>query len=467
MTTHPRFNLIRKPQAIIPILFFLALVWLPFRTPAARGQASTTPAQRRARGQTPPSTPPPTPPPTTTQGDCGTTFAGTWHTQQNSDDFWQITVNGEEATGIYSLATAQRRTLRGNIDDNEFQGEWSEPQGQRSGSFKATLYPGSKRISITFDSNGFQVDSMVWLCEAVPVGPVGTGGTVTPTPKRPRVTSDHDTDNFQTFDSLSRAEQEAALTKRGPRLPIEYEAGDLSMRVFVRGGWPMVLEYGLSSDQPAELSITVEGVDSFKVSLEPGDHQRVSITLPDDFGRAPRVAKLHISAAGDFQLFGFGMGENGVQALRKLDRKVDEVQLAMNKATPEVDSGYEPLALFSPVPQAGTPLQINVQLPSTLKVKQTPANRIDFSFTSRADFSEGRWEWWRVTGLSHWQKVWQDGTGTISRNQTKSDHWNGIIGMARLVSLGSHSLRLLAWQSQGKDRSSTCAIIEPRLLVIE
>jgi hypothetical protein len=284
------------------------------------------------------------------------------------------------------------------------------------------------------------------------------------------VRGDQDTDNFQTFDSLTPAQQAAVITRSGPRQRLQYNASDFAMRVFVKGDWPVHLEYALNSDQPAHLSIEVPNVLPFTLPLPQGHHQ-VNIVLPVHFGRALQVGKLQITAftranqPADFQLLGFAMGERGVQALRAIDSPEGEILLALDSQLPrELD--YEPLALFAPTPQAGTAIQISVSLPVTIRVKQKPENRINFSCTTLADFSEGRWEWWRVNGLD-WEKVWQKNTGALSRNRVKSESWNGIITNRRLVSAGSHALQLTAWQRGGDNRDWVVARSPEKLMVVE
>lgn len=299
-------------------------------------------------------------------------------------------------------------------------------------------------------------------------------------------------------------------------MQVAYDGPDLSMRVLVKGGWPILLDYGLQSDAPARLTLVVNR-NGLPIELPPADRNQVSIVLPAYFGREVQVARLNISAVtrggrktaslsgdraefvsvgarldsglpesdftdllqtpfqrrppprqdrqADFQLFGLAMGQKGVQALMRV--KQQETELAMSGAAQRLESGYEPLAFFAPVPQSGTSLQIIAPLPTTLRAKQKPENHIEFSYTSREDFSEGRWEWWRVTGL-HWEKVWQQGTGGgISRNQTKSEKWNGIITSHKVVSTGSHALQLTAWQKAGSNRDWVVARAPSRLTVIE
>lgn len=449
MTTHLRFNLTGKPETAILVLLFLVPACL---AAGAFAQSLALPASQSA---------------------CGATFAGSWQTQRSSDDLWTITVRGGTAEGLYAPTGMLRRMLRGKISGNLFEGEWNEIQGNQGGIFVANLVPPEHRIQVTFYSRGAQVDTMAWFCE-LPVGSVGTASqTSTLPPTAKSIRDDQDLDDFKTFDSLAPAEQVIVLSKRGPRFPVEYDASDLSMRVLIKGGWPVVVDYGLQADAFASLSIGVDGFKLIGRKLRPEDRSQLNIRLPDEFGPDFRVAKLHIHAVtndgrpAEFHLFGFAMGQKGVQALRRVNQPESAVQLAMNSAPEGIESDYEPLALFNPVPQSGTMLEIKVSLPATLRAKQHPENHIEFGYLSREDFSEGRWEWWRVVGL-HWKKVWQHGTdGPISSNQPKSMQWNGIITSMKLVSTGAHGLHLAAWQKSSSERDWVVARTQSLLTVIE
>jgi hypothetical protein len=387
-------------------------------------------------------------------------------------------MTGTSVEGSYTPQGQAERRIRATSTGWSIEGNWYEvglPEGGRSGSFTAGLTPQKHRLDVNFYENQKLIESAAWTCGPIPPPPTPDITpeplpTPTPLPTATPIRDDQDIDNFQTFDSLTPPQQVAVLTKRGPRQRTEYTADDLSMRVLVKGGWPVLLDYGLESDAPADLSIEVEGERAVHRRLEPSDRNQIGITLPGHFGSEPQVAKLHIQALtsdgqpADFQLFGLAMGDRGVQALRRTNQSATEVQLAMNNSPP--GSAYERLALFAPALQSGSSIQITVTLPNTIKVKQKPKNEIEFSCMSRADFSEARWEWWRISGLN-WKKVWQHGTGSLSRNQTKSETWDGIISSRKLVSAGAHALQLTAWQKAGSDRDWVVARAPSRLTVIE
>lgn len=444
--------------------------------------------------------------------DCGSTFAGSWHRGQDTQTILKISVNGDSAQGDYQALGQGRRILRGTVTGYQFRGEWYEdlPEGARSGIFIANLIPGERRIDLTFNVKRDQIESGSWFCASqgsaggttvgppegrrgrsaggTTVGPPGgtrvatpggtTGGTTTPVSPQPVspppepplpkiVNSDQDLDEFQTFDSLTPAQQQAILVRRGPRRTLSYTANDLSMRVLGKSGWPIVLDYGLHSADYAMLSIEAEGMRPLEVRLAASRRHQIQMRFPRTRNRETLVAKVRIQTStddGDFRLYGFGVGEKGIQALKRNFSPVAPYsQLAMNYDISGI-SDFGRLTLLAP--QVGASIQISVSLPSVLKVKQKPKNRIEFTYTSNSDFSDGRWEWWRVRG-GDWEKVWQDGSDGISRNRPKSKDWDGIITTRKLVSPGYHALSLVVWQKAGEDHEWVVATTDPALQVVE
>jgi len=407
------------------------------------------------------------------QGCSPNSFYGTWLTQNGSDSL-QIGGSGGTFNGTVNVNGVTVRTIKGTISGNTLTGTWYiwDPDGGRAGSFTAKLNSAAGRIDGTFNEKGMPTQYGVWFCSQPQPPPTYTPTpditpTPTPTPRPPgawMIRDDQDQDNFETFDSLPPAEQALVLTRRGPRLRVDYDANDFAMRVLVNNGTPLVIDYGLHSDRAAELNVEVPEGKPLYARLHPTE--RATITFPMAVrSRSPVVAKLTIRAfnsmdePADFELYGISVGERGHEALRKADH---DVQLAFNSFS---EREVERLPLFKPAPDALS-LRIQVDLPSTLKVKQKPEQKILFTCISGADFSDGRWEWWRVEGL-RWTKVWQHGTKSLSRNQTVSEDWNGIITSRKLVSSGSHALQMTAWQKSGNDRDSIVVRAPSRLTVIE
>ena len=419
--------------------------------------------------------------------DCGGTFAGTWLLPTISDARWTITVSGRSAKGDYRSPSQGHRTLTGIITGNVFRGRWHDDNfdRQRGGSFVANLIPSEHKIRVTFQETTGQVESTEWICRTIgirtiPPPPTPTPGrghtpspspspsaSPTPTPTPTTVADDHDIDNFKTFDSLTPAQQKAALVRRGPRLPVAYTATELPMRVLVKGGWPIILEYGLAAEELAMMSIQVADRRPFIVKLPPSPRNTINLHVPRIGSDEIVVAKLLIKTADDddeFLLYALGMGEKATAAVRRINADLSHVVLAMNNAGDGFASHSSLLRLLTP--QVGASLQLSVSLPATLKVKQKPEQIIEFSCTSDSDFSDGRFEWWRVRGLA-WEKVWQHGSGSLSRNKPRSQKWNGIISQFKKVSPGTHALHFNAWQKAGAENEWVTARSDPKLEVIE
>ncbi len=456
MKTHQLIKLVRHPQLPILLPVCLIIFWVGAQVAAQVARRATTAAASAA------------------QTNCGSSIAGSW-ASANHDTTLIILARG--SARVLNSAGTVLKTLSGEISGDDFRGKWMEdlPEGGRSGTFIANYRSDQHRVDITFFVNGAMVESGVWFCEG---GATSTAGSPTPTPEptatpepQPppiRIRDDQDQDNFETFDSMTPEQQEQVLSRRGPRLRVEYDASDLGMRLLLREGSPILLDYGLDSDAAAILAVTVPDHPPFLQRLRPTSRSRLSFIVPFR-SRDLVVAKLEIhsvtssGAPANFELYGLAVGRRGMQALQRLNAPVE---LARNFKPSLYFESDTDVPLFAPLPQSGISILINVILPTVLRVKQKPENLIEFSCTSADDFSEGRWEWWRVNGLN-WRKVWQKGTGSISRNETKSEKWNGIITSRKLVSTGAHALQLTAWERSGSDRDSVVARAPSRLTVIE
>jgi hypothetical protein len=280
---------------------------------------------------------------------------------------------------------------------------------------------------------------------------------------------DHDLDGFKTFDALTKAQQVKKLTKKGPRLPLEYDMSDLSFRAFVKGGWPIVLDYRLESGAFAELSISVNGVTPLITKIDPAKRAQLRITIPNDFGAKPQVAKLRITALtrnkepAAFHLFGIAMGERGVLALWKVNARESYLQVAINSSNSTRTPDSEPFSLSTNAPQTSSSIQISVADPTTIRPRQRPP--LSFSARCQSFFNSGRWELWHVESLRRAVEVWQESTGSILPNQTKSGKWNGMKS-GKQVSFGNHFVQLTAWYGRPSDRDWVVASTDSNLIVI-
>lgn len=383
------------------------------------------------------------------QTTCTGSFGGTWlPVSANPPIAGQLTIslNGTSASGNYVLGKT-RRTLNGSISGNSLKGDWVITGVEFSGgTFESRMFNDNK-LEVTFYSNNQEVDRTYWECQIA---------QSQPSPQAPlpsSVPTEYDNDNFRSFDALPKQQQMLLLSHYGPRLPREYNWNDLSLRAFVRGGLPIVFDYFLDSDTPTEVDISIATARPFRISLKPSERTRVQITLPDDFGSELDVGRMRILAGSsngkspDFRLFGIGMGERGVQALRKLDANSSRMQLAMLGVNLDA-GGYERPPLLAPKPVQDGPT-IDFDQPTTIKAKQKPEQNVKFRITLNSDFSNGSWKFFKVIGYGSTRHVWNRPTDHISAGQAVSGQWNGVVNLIgplwKKASKGDHQLHLTTW----------------------
>ena len=433
-------------------------------------------AQKVRRAQ--PQTPRVAQPQTSASSMCTGTVAGEWAPTQSTDGPLTITVQRGSARGVY-VFRGRRRTLVGQITREGLSGKWNEEPtaaaGRGGGEFIAKFDPGQHTLELLLLVGGDLANRSTWSCNpgsSQPIPPPTTGVPSGGQPRQPQfpagLSENHDNDQFRTFDALPKEAQEKSLKMRGPRLPQRYNSSDLSMRVFVARGWPIEVDYSLNSDVPGRLTISVEGVTPFVVALEPTRRNRIRLTLPTEFPAKPQVGKMNISAfrsdgsPAHFRLNGLAMGERGVQALNTLHIPARYIHLALSRrpSSPEGESLRLVLPLMSTIS-----ISVDHPNPPMIKPGVKPRQLIKFSLTSQSVFSNGRWELWRADGLD-WVEVWQEKTGSIKPNQQKSNSWDGIISVRKIVSVGDHALQVTAWHGREEDNSWVVARAEPNLTVI-
>ena len=264
--------------------------------------------------------------------------------------------------------------------------------------------------------------------------------------------TDYDLDQFASFDVLPRATPEESLIERGPRLPREYATYFLEMRAFVQGGTPMVIDYELNSDAPADLIVSVGNLSRWSSDFNlPSSHNGLSC-CPIISAKSRKL----VSCASQrvpkktcpqpFAYMGSPMGQIGAQALDNLISVPLYTELAIANQNFGPVHSYGPLALsaFSS-PQTGPVIKIMVSPPTTITTGLKPKQAIAFSFTARSLFDNGRWELLKVEGLNE-THVWQKRIGRIEPNETLSEKWYGEIDYLGKVSTGDHSLKVVAWR---------------------
>jgi hypothetical protein len=398
---------------------------------------------------------------------CSGTFAGVWRGEVEINYptptvTLTINVQGDYADGLYAFGN-ERRKLAGRITGDTLTGDWTPEQKGEGGTFSATLTPARNEIVISFFSNQSVTYISHWFCQPSQAQPSPSPNQVGPVnplaallqiiaQQDSGVSSDHDTDQFKTFDELPKVQQEKLLVKNGPRLPRQYNASDQNLRLFVQGGAPLVIDYQLYSDAPAYLTISVADGNRVTIALEPTKFAQRTIVLPDHFGKSPQVGQLQLSARNskgqpeNFRLYGIAMGVSGANALNQLIAVPRYAELAMTTNSSGPGPSDEPLSLFAPAPPQGSAaIQITVNAPTSIATRQTPKQEIKFSFTPSSVFDNGRWEILAVNGLNE-THVWNKKTGRIAKNKPKAEKWDGILTYRAIVVPGDYSLKVTAWR---------------------
>lgn len=371
---------------------------------------------------------------------CSGSFAGKWSSVTSGDGTLDIHISGEVVTVDYMLAQ-ERRSLSGKVTGDQIQGTWivgSQTSGiavaaPNNRNFVGRLID-KHTIELTFYSVKTNVGSSRWTCVDSPPSPP-------PTP--PPV-------EFASFDALPEVVQQQRLAKNGPLLPLHYDVNDLSMRVFVKAGWPGVLDYGLDDGETAEVTISVGGEEVVKLALFPATRSQVSVRVPDSIGRGPRVGRLRIRAftnhhteAANFQFYGLAMGDGAVQAFLHMPGAPINTQTASAKSDSNTSVGF---AHFEPLVRVlliqG---EIQVNPPTTITKNEKPRQRVTFSYTFHSNFDGGRWTIYHHTqfGLD-W--VWDTKIDkNIRSSHTAQSFWNGKVPFLQRLRLGQYQVELKAW----------------------
>jgi hypothetical protein len=109
------------------------------------------------------------------------------------------------------------------------------------------------------------------------------------------------------------------LRREGPMLPAKFSMSCLPVRGFVRGGWPLVVDY--LSDGAGQPSLEIHlgtGGPAYVQALEGGRGRHLQhLALPPELGEEPRPALVLVKARGTggpgrMQLLGLGAGPRAV-----------------------------------------------------------------------------------------------------------------------------------------------------------
>ena len=144
--------------------------------------------------------------------------------------------------------------------------------------------------------------------------------------------------------ALPAAEPDLAeqLTQSGPQFPQRFSMSCAPVQAFVRGGWPVVIDY--QPDSGSEVVLEVHSVGSgepFILRLSRGPRRQImTADIPDAFGQTPQVALFLVRARkegsnipGGMQLFGLGAGPKaiGSVAIEQVEFSPDSMRVSQRQ----------------------------------------------------------------------------------------------------------------------------------------
>jgi hypothetical protein len=207
------------------------------------------------------------------------------------------------------------------------------------------------------------------------------------------------------------------VSDRGPQFPALFSMSAFSVEGFVKGGWPMALDYELREPGIYMLTVTAEGVAPFTYLLDGTrtGRQTAILTLPARFGSEGVVAVCTVRALSNspgearqlfFRVFGWACGGRAVGSIA-----IDQLSF-----TPSV-------------------------------VRPKNKEEVFYGFHSHADFEKVTAEFERV-GLVKGNIVAQvedkQNVDEVVRRNTRISHqrWN-----PKKAAAGQHLLQIRAWYS--------------------
>ncbi|MFN0121245.1 MAG: hypothetical protein ACKV2V_12165 [Blastocatellia bacterium] len=244
----------------------------------------------------------------------------------------------------------------------------------------------------------------------------------------------------------SRPDPVKELEKKGPHFPDRYLMNSFSVQGFVKGGWPLVIDYELQTPGIVLLIVEADGADPFFYRLDStpgrkllgGSRNNPTIRLPATFGDRPRVGRYSIRAFSDntgpmqpiyLRFFGLGAGPRAIGSVA-----IDQLRF-----------------------QPGTIVHGGSGQP----------REASYSFRARSDFDKARAEFYRVgktcppggapgaanAPCSIFSEKVRDGKewGGINREETRGDKWDGKPdGRINRVSM-QHQFCVRAWMKSAKE----------------
>lgn len=214
------------------------------------------------------------------------------------------------------------------------------------------------------------------------------------------------------------------LASKGPIFPLAFSMSSLSVQGFVKGAWPVVLDFEMEVGALGLLTVTSDGLEPFFYRLDGTKvgRQLATLRLPQRFGERPRVGWYFVRVLSQgpgevsplyFRVFGLGAGPRAVGSVA-----IDQLRFQ----------------------------------PGSIR----PANkeRVFYGFHSRSDFNKVSAEFLRV-GLFNSQVIASlvddEEIGDVRRDENITNKfWDGKFGKVNKQfkgkpSLGQHVLQVRGW----------------------
>jgi len=133
------------------------------------------------------------------------------------------------------------------------------------------------------------------------------------------------------------------IAKSGPEFPTVFSMSSFSLKGFVKGLWPIVIDYELEPESSAVITISAgDKQQPFIIELPTTNDERKEVIrqLPEAFGQKPQVGVLSFQALKNgtgerrparFFLYGLGVGDHAVGSM-----VVDQLQFKPGQIRPQL-----------------------------------------------------------------------------------------------------------------------------------
>jgi hypothetical protein len=298
-----------------------------------------------------------------------------------------------------------------------------------------------------------------------------------PTPAQPSLPS-----GLSGIFAASREEQVQALDKLGPQFPPSFDTGKFMILAFVKGNWPVQIEYQLEAKSAAVVTvvaITSRGLKSFEGHLPgTGERRMEKFQLPDNFGDQPEPGLITIESLSDlrdqkdhvdFHLYGIGLGvEAGRFKAAGFHRSQPEMLarqliLVSDSFQSRTSSNAWSLLQSDVIDLDFTPASIDAGQGDKVTYTFRPLNKFgrwaaDFRSVTREPDAEGR-----VIPKTKWVRT-DRFDEEIGPPDSVRKEWDGKDSKGQ-ISHGEHRLMVRAWWSALKGGASATRIADQSIIV--